>query len=541
MAAGAMASLDAQDVRFKREALAIDIKAAEIEKARNIQQIYERARGPIDIKRRQEELRIAQAELGVIGVMSSEKQAMLLAEIQGRERIAIIEADNARIIKETNRNKGLTQAEKEATFRGLSDRLANAKAEVALDAQALNIAQQRSLIEGAAQETNRIYEEIEARKLRNELALKGVAPEIIEGEVRVLALQKALTVALEAHDKQLAKLTGTTYDGTTATYEFAIARLNELKALGELTPAQEALSTSLEKELKARQGIMDLTGGAIQGARGAAQASVPEYGDKLRTFIADGQRELKDLEQVAINVSQSIGNAVGNSLASGISGLIEGTTTAKEVFANFLRDIGQTLVQEGTKMIAMYIAIAIAKAIAGLGSSGSGDYSGAFKSTPGTSFGDALKMPKLAANGATFANGVATFAKGGTFTNSIVSSPTLFKFADGGAMQTGLMGEAGPEAIMPLKRGADGSLGVQANGLREAMDRQQGGASSAPVLNMSFQSTSINGVEYVSREQLEQAMAETRRASTRDGAKRGMTMTLDRIQNSNSTRQRVGI
>lgn len=52
------------------------------------------------------------------------------------------------------------------------------------------------------------------------------------------------------------------------------------------------------------------------------------------------------------------------------------------------------------------------------------------------------------------------FAKGGTFTNSVVNSPTLFKFAQG----TGLMGEAGPEAIMPLRRGADGSLGVSAGG-----------------------------------------------------------------------------
>ncbi len=52
------------------------------------------------------------------------------------------------------------------------------------------------------------------------------------------------------------------------------------------------------------------------------------------------------------------------------------------------------------------------------------------------------------------------FANGGTFTNSIVDSPTLFKFAKG----TGLMGEAGPEAIMPLRRGADGSLGVAATG-----------------------------------------------------------------------------
>jgi phage-related minor tail protein len=52
------------------------------------------------------------------------------------------------------------------------------------------------------------------------------------------------------------------------------------------------------------------------------------------------------------------------------------------------------------------------------------------------------------------------FAQGGSFTNSIVNSPTLFKFAKG----TGLMGEAGPEAIMPLKRDSNGTLGVRAGG-----------------------------------------------------------------------------
>lgn len=56
------------------------------------------------------------------------------------------------------------------------------------------------------------------------------------------------------------------------------------------------------------------------------------------------------------------------------------------------------------------------------------------------------------------------FAKGGTFTNSIVTEPTHFRFAKGGGFGLGLMGEAGPEAIMPLKRAADGSLGVSAEG-----------------------------------------------------------------------------
>lgn len=46
------------------------------------------------------------------------------------------------------------------------------------------------------------------------------------------------------------------------------------------------------------------------------------------------------------------------------------------------------------------------------------------------------------------------------YSSSIVSSPTVFPFAHG----VGLMGEAGPEAIMPLKRGRDGKLGVASSG-----------------------------------------------------------------------------
>ena len=52
-------------------------------------------------------------------------------------------------------------------------------------------------------------------------------------------------------------------------------------------------------------------------------------------------------------------------------------------------------------------------------------------------------------------NGIVPFYKGG-----IVNRPTLFPFAKG----VGLMGEAGPEAIVPLKRGKDGKLGIAGGG-----------------------------------------------------------------------------
>ena len=63
-------------------------------------------------------------------------------------------------------------------------------------------------------------------------------------------------------------------------------------------------------------------------------------------------------------------------------------------------------------------------------------------------------------SGGAFVQGrVTPFAKGG-----VVSAPTAFPMRGG----AGLMGEAGPEAIMPLARGADGRLGVRAEAPRAA-------------------------------------------------------------------------
>lgn len=65
------------------------------------------------------------------------------------------------------------------------------------------------------------------------------------------------------------------------------------------------------------------------------------------------------------------------------------------------------------------------------------------------------------AKGGAWSSGVQMFANGGAFTNSVVSKPTAFGMSGG---QTGLMGEAGPEAIMPLTRTAGGKLGVMSVG-----------------------------------------------------------------------------
>ena len=79
------------------------------------------------------------------------------------------------------------------------------------------------------------------------------------------------------------------------------------------------------------------------------------------------------------------------------------------------------------------------------------------------------------ADGAPFSQGkVMPFAQGG-----VVSSATTFPMRGG----TGLMGEAGPEAIMPLARGPDGKLGVR------------GGATAAPNVVINISTPDVQGFQ----------------------------------------------
>jgi len=88
------------------------------------------------------------------------------------------------------------------------------------------------------------------------------------------------------------------------------------------------------------------------------------------------------------------------------------------------------------------------------GATGQGSSSGGLIGAMMTGFGFA--------NGGTF--GAQAFANGGTFSNGLYTSPTPFKFASGGGFNLGVMGEAGPEAVMPLARDSSGKLGVRSQG-----------------------------------------------------------------------------
>jgi lambda family phage tail tape measure protein len=159
--------------------------------------------------------------------------------------------------------------------------------------------------------------------------------------------------------------------------------------------------------------------------------------------------------------------------------LVQLTTTGTANFQEFAASILQQSARMIMQLLIQKTIMQIIGAIGGGGNAGGGlgNFGLSLPSLSGVSpgpsswgslgnYGLSLSggfpgMPAFgSANGNVFAaNGIVPYAMGG-----VVNRPTYFPFANGGAIGTGLMGEAGPEAIMPLSRGANGKLGVMAAG-----------------------------------------------------------------------------
>lgn len=148
-----------------------------------------------------------------------------------------------------------------------------------------------------------------------------------------------------------------------------------------------------------------------------------------------------------------------SALSSGLSSAIDGVVLDGMSLTAALNEVAQAMINTAYKAAVDPVA----------------DHLGGLLSTGVNSvFGQYSPFAK----GASFAQGrVMPFANGG-----VVSGPTTFPMRGG----TGLMGEAGPEAIMPLARGPDGKLGVRAGG---------GGGGGAVHVTMNISTPDVQGFQ----------------------------------------------
>ncbi|EMQ2260141.1 phage tail tape measure protein, partial [Escherichia coli] len=176
--------------------------------------------------------------------------------------------------------------------------------------------------------------------------------------------------------------------------------------------AEQTLTDSLNRKLNENRRYwqqMDAAQG--EWKNGAKRA--------FMNFTADADNAAGTAEQMFMSAFSSMGN-----------GLATFVTTGKLNFKSFTSSV----LSDMAKILAQATMM---KAVKGIGS------------VMGFDFGDV----KTNAEG-----GVYQSADLSRYSGTVVNRPTFFAFAKG----AGVMGEAGPEAILPLRRGADGKLGVVA-------------------------------------------------------------------------------
>ncbi|ECI4613642.1 phage tail tape measure protein [Salmonella enterica subsp. diarizonae] len=206
----------------------------------------------------------------------------------------------------------------------------------------------------------------------------------------------------------------------------------------EYRQAEQELQASLDRRL-AEWADYNAKVDASQGdwTQGASRA--------LDNFMAQGSNVASMTENIFTNAFNGMADAVGNF-----------ATTGKFNFRSFTVSILADLAK-------MEARIAASQALGGLLKWGMT----AFGAGAGAAAGSGANA--IQSYGSNFSlnavGGVYNSADLSRYSGSVVSRPTFFAFAKG----AGVMGEAGPEAILPLRRGADGKLGVVAAGGGMAM------------------------------------------------------------------------
>jgi tape measure domain-containing protein len=246
----------------------------------------------------------------------------------------------------------------------------------------------------------------------------------------------------------------------------ALTRNQALNQAGLISDYEKArLNTIANKErIKGLEDAIRKEEELIATSKNPQSASATENIRKMRA-------ELENLKLSADEVGIMVENSLGNAFESSFQGLITGTMSAKQAFSNFATSV----VADIAKIVAQEVKSAVIGAFirplinAGLGALGNA-FGGAGTTIGGSGVLTQSQMPSNTYMTPSVAN--IKLANGGTmsgagisaYSGTIVDKPTLFPFAKG----TGLMGEAGAEAILPLKRNSQGKLGVSAENSGQA-------------------------------------------------------------------------
>lgn len=237
-----------------------------------------------------------------------------------------------------------------------------------------------------------------------------------------------------AEQKRRVELTALTYGTSSIQVQKAFEQYKQLN--GQLQSISRLFETpkGAYQELSDKVSIYTAKLRDLAAEQKVGTTDWAEYTQKLKNAQTELENVNKSLEDNGIKIDD-VSKRISSSLSSGLISALRSGGSAFDVFSNIAVGALQKVLD---KILEMSVITPLLNTF-------SGGIGGSLLSFFGFK------------NGGVFKNGnVIPFAKGG-----LVNKPTLFPMANGG---TGLMGEAGTEAVMPLKRMANGKLGVEASG-----------------------------------------------------------------------------
>lgn len=256
----------------------------------------------------------------------------------------------------------------------------------------------------------------------------------------------------------------------TARSRAARAIADQVRANQELVATQRRLNAEYQDNLRLSSDLQrraDAIRESIRTPEESFSAQIQEVdvllqegrltADEHGRAVGRARAEYFGLGEASREAGQVIGTAFEDAILKG------------EDFRNTLRALAQD-------MLRIALRVAVTKPLENALTAGiSSFFAPSSTYTPGNIFGNAGVM--ATAHGAAFGpSGLYAFAGGG-----VVDRPTFFGFGGG---RRGVMGEAGPEAVIPLARDSRGNLGVKA----------QGGGQSQIVYNVDMRGASIEAV-----------------------------------------------
>jgi phage-related minor tail protein len=261
---------------------------------------------------------------------------------------------------------------------------------------------------------------------------------------------EAVKVRYELESGELAKLTDAQAKKLGINKEELIANAERLDQLREEAEVQKELDRINAARTERVKGVLediqaeiDLLGKSVeyQDTYNKLKYAGVDANSAFGQSIIEANEALHEQGRAAERQTELM-DTFRQEASSALSDVITGAKSLSDAFKDMFDNIAERI----TQMIADRW---IEQLFGQTGSTASGS-SGGWISAIASLF--------ASANGNVFSGGepVQAFANGG-----VVSGPTLFPMR---GSRIGLMGEAGPEAIMPLERGSDGRLGVRAQG-----------------------------------------------------------------------------